>query len=111
MLSDRISLWIDEALDRICPGENISYEIGLTMVPGQHGGPVPALLFALWLPGALLGQHITHAIVHNGPPSIDEATVDELVRGAVAAMLAERTRQLTTQNGGTNPFGHPLQQP
>jgi hypothetical protein len=117
-VSARMAGWVDEALERLAPGEDIAWETGL--VPNGTGLTV---VLVLWTPSPVLGELVLTYTALADPvrnPQ-DQSLVDDLVRSLVEQLrhasseaLKRGLEQLPaphTANGSGQPAPHPFLRP
>ncbi len=99
-LTERIRPWVDAALDRFAPNEQVAWDTSLVPIPS--GGVT--LMVATWMSSAVLGEILSvgSTVADVLRLGTDEEAVTELVRTQLEQLRTLRSQALTaavTPNG------------
>jgi hypothetical protein len=104
-ITDRITPWIDAAIDEHGLGENILWEG--TLLPGADGQPLYTIV--VWMPGALLGTVSMGSFQVPDILNFSEEATTEMITEFLRAMREARSQQIAQSapppRGGQTPSG------
>jgi hypothetical protein len=93
-VGDQLAAWVHTA----CIGVDVSWEVGLNLLPTQQG-PVPGFLVLLCMPSPVLGHTLTHVLLVD-LGSLTEPVVTRNVREALEQLRKQRAALLAAPTNG-----------
>lgn len=93
--------YIAQALELHAAGEEVRWDMSLTLAPTPDGGMTPAYLVVISIPGALIGQRQSGGMTINADGPFTAEGTGEAIGKFLEQMRAERSREFASVGNGS----------